>query len=246
MTELAGRVALVTGGSRGIGAATARRLARAGADVAITYVSRPAQAAAVVEELRALGRRALAIEADSGDGDAVVAAVEETVRVLGRIDLLVNNAGIWDAAPIEQLDAERLDRMLAIHVRGSFLASRAAATRMGEGGAIVTIGSSLAERAGGPGMTIYSLTKAALTGMTKGLAWDLGARGVTANVIHPGPTDTDLNPADGPHAEEQRAGLATGRYGSADDVAALVAHLAGPAGRSITGAAFAVDGGVNA
>ncbi len=244
--ELAGRVALVTGGSRGIGAATALALGRAGADVAITYVSRPERAAEVVDALRALGRQALAIEADSGDGDAVVAAVARTERELGRLDLLVNNAGIWDAGPLDQLDAERLDRMLAIHVRGSFLAAQAAAARMGDGGAIVTIGSSLAERAGRPGMTVYAMTKAALTGMTKGLAWDLGDRGITANVIHPGPTDTDMNPADGPHAEQQRGGLATGRYSSAADVAALVAHLAGPSGRSITGAAFAVDGGVNA
>jgi NAD(P)-dependent dehydrogenase (short-subunit alcohol dehydrogenase family) len=244
--ELAGRVALVTGGSRGIGAATALRLAREGADVAITWVSRPLQAEAVVAQVEALGRRALAIEADGADGEAVVRAVERTVSELGRLDILVNNAGVWLDGPFEQVAVEDLDRLLAIHVRGVFLAAQAAVRHMHDGGTVLNIGSCIADRAGAPGVTTYAMTKAALSGFTKGLAWDLGSRGITANVIHPGPVDTDMNPADGPHADAMRAGIATGAYGSAEDVAAMIAHLAGPAGRYVTGASIALDGGVNA
>lgn len=243
---LKGRVALVTGGGRGIGAATALRLARDGADVAITWVSAPERAREVVGRIEALGRRGLAIEADSADGDAVVGAVERTVAELGRLDVLVNNAGIWASGPLDEVAREQLDRMVGVHVSGVFLASQAAVRHMGDGGRIVTIGSCLADRAGAPGLSLYAMTKAAVSGLTKGLAWDLGDRGITANVIHPGPIDTDMNPAAGDHADAARAGLATGEYGRGEDVAAMVAHLAGDGGRYVTGASIAVDGGANA
>ncbi|WP_433932079.1 3-oxoacyl-ACP reductase family protein [Sorangium cellulosum] len=243
MLELAGKVALVTGGSRGIGAAIVRRLARGGADVALTYVSAAEKGRAVVAEVEAAGRRGLAIAADSADPAAVVGAVERTAAELGRIDILVNNAGIALMGPLEAVTLEDVDRTLAIHVKAVFLASQAAARRMGAGGRIISIGSCLAERAPGPGTTLYSMSKAALVGLTKGLARDLGPRGITANLVQPGPIDTDMNPAHGPGADQQRSLLAVPHYGSADDIAATVAHLAGEGGRFITGATIAVDGG---
>ena len=241
--NLAGKTALVTGGSRGIGAAIAKALARDGADVAITYVSAEDKARAVVDDIRALGRRAVAIRADSADMAEVEAAVERASSELGRLDILVNNAGIARMGPLREVTLEDLDRTLSIHVRASFVASQAAARHMGEGGRIVNIGSCLAERVAGPEMTLYAMSKAALIGLSKGLAFDLGPRGITANVVQPGPTDTDMNPADGEHAQQQRGKLALGHYGSADDIAATVVHLAGPGGRFITGASIAVDGG---
>ncbi|KGM32908.1 SDR family NAD(P)-dependent oxidoreductase [Inquilinus limosus] len=246
MSGLSGKVALVTGGSRGIGAAIAERLARDGADVAVTYAASPDKATAVVGRIEALGRRGLAIAADATDGRAVQAAVERTVAELGRIDILVNNAGVFPYGPFEEVGEDELDRTLAIHVRSSFLAAQAAARRMGQGGRIISIGSCLADYAGGANMTLYVMTKAALTGLTRGLARDLGPRGITANIIHPGPTDTDMNPADGPHADGQRQHIALGHYGEASDIAAMAAHLAGEGGRWVTGASIAVDGGVNA
>ncbi|MDH5824686.1 3-oxoacyl-ACP reductase FabG [Luteimonas sp. RD2P54] len=243
MTNLAGKVALVTGGSRGIGAAIARRLARDGADVALTYVTSARQAGDVVAAIEAAGRRGLAIAADSADPRAVAEAVERTVAVLGRIDVLVNNAGIFPYQALDEVSLEDFDRTMAIHVRASFVAAQAAARHMHAGGRIINIGSCLAERTGGPNMTVYAASKAALTGLSKGLAQDLGPRGITANVVHPGPVDTDMNPADSELADLQRKALPLGHYGHADDVAATVAHLAGEGGRFITGAAIAVDGG---
>ncbi|XXY44199.1 3-oxoacyl-ACP reductase family protein [Sorangium sp. So ce269] len=243
MVEFAGKVALVTGGSRGIGAAIVRRLARGGADVALTYVSAPERARAVIADVEAAGRRGLAIAADSADPAAVVGAVERTVAELGRLDILVNNAGIALMGPLDAVTLEDVDRTLAIHVRAVFLASQAAARHMGAGGRIVSIGSCLADRVPGPGITLYSTSKAALVGLTKGLARDLGARGITANLVQPGPIDTDMNPAHGAGADEQRSLVAVGQYGSVDDIAATVAHLAGEGGRFITGATIAVDGG---
>lgn len=241
--NLAGKAALVTGGSRGIGAAIAKALARDGADVAITYVSAEAQANSVVEDIRALGRRAVAIRADSADMADVERSVEAVAAEFGYLDILVNNAGIAQMGPLQDVTLEDLDRTLSIHVRASFVAAQAAARRMGEGGRIVNIGSCLAERVAGPEMTLYAMSKAALIGLSKGLAFDLGPRGITANVVQPGPTDTDMNPADGEDAQNQRQKLALGHYGSADDIAATVVHLAGPGGRFITGASIAVDGG---
>ncbi|MEV0413689.1 SDR family oxidoreductase [Streptomyces sp. NPDC050448] len=238
-----GTVALVTGGSRGIGAATALRLAEDGLDVALTYVDGAEAAAGVAGRIEALGRRALAVRADVGDPAQAVAAVEETVRGLGRIDALVNNAGVGVLGPLDGLALADVDRVLAVNVRGVFLTAQAAAARMGSGGRIVTIGSCMVQRVPGPGGTLYAMSKAALTGLTKALARELGGRGITANLVHPGPVDTDLNPADGPHAASQSALTALGRFGTAREVAALVSFLAGPDAAYVTGAEFAVDGG---
>jgi 3-oxoacyl-[acyl-carrier protein] reductase len=243
MSTLKGKVALVTGGSRGIGAAIARRLAQDGADVALTYVSAPEKARAVAADIEAAGRRSLVLAADSADPEAVAAAVEQTVKTLGRIDILVNNAGIGVLGPLDAVTLAEVDRTLGVHVKGAFIASQAASRHMGADGRIISIGSCLAERVTGPGATLYAMTKSALTGLTKGLARDLGPRGITANVVQPGPIDTDMNPANGESSDYQRSQLALDHYGSADDVAATVAHLAGDAGRYITGASIAVDGG---
>jgi 3-oxoacyl-[acyl-carrier protein] reductase len=243
MKELAGKVALVTGGSRGIGAAIARRLAQEGAAVALTYVSAADKAQAVAKQIDADGGRVLVIQADNADPDAVTAAVERTVRDLGRIDILVNNAGIFAGGALAETTAEVLDRTWAIDVRAVFVASQTAARHMGEGGRIITVGSALAERVPMPGFTLYAMCKAALTGLTRGLARDLGPRGITATVVHGGLIDTDMNPADGPAADLLRAVPALGRYGHVDDIAATVVHLAGPAGRYVTGTAITVDGG---
>lgn len=246
MNELDGKVAFVTGGGRGMGAAIARRLAADGADVAITYVQGKAQAEATVAAIEALGRRALAIRADNAEGEAVVAAIDEAVRHFGRLDILVNNAGVFPYGPPEEVDIETLDRTLAIHVRAVFLASQAALAHMGEGGRILSIGSSLGTQVPAPGTTLYSMSKAALTGFTKGLARDLGPRGITVNLVSPGSTETDMNPAVGEEADAQRAITPLGRFGEPDDIAMTVAFLAGRGGRQITGATFAVDGGVTA
>ena len=200
MGDLTGKVALVTGGSRGIGAAIALRLAREGAAVAFTYVSAADKAQAVAKQIDADGGRVLVIQADNADPGAVTAAVEQTVRLLGRIDILVNNAGIFTGGPLEEMTTEQADRLWAVDVRAVFIASQAAARHMSEGGRIITIGSALAERVPVPGMTLYTMTKSALTGLTKGLARDLGPRGIAATVVHGGLIDTDMNPADGPAA----------------------------------------------
>ena len=243
MSGLEGKVALVTGASRGIGAAIARRLARDGADVALTYLSAADKARSAVADIEAMGRRGLAIRADSADPHAIEAAVERTAAELGRLDVLVNNAGIFPNGPIEDVTLDEIDQTLAIHVRAVFVASQAAARHMGEGGRIISIGSCLAERVPGPGITLYAMSKSALIGFTKGLARDLGARGITVNVIQPGSTDTDMNPADGPDADAERSLIALGHYGQPEDIAAMVAHLAGEGGRFVTGASIAVDGG---
>ncbi|MEV4008940.1 SDR family oxidoreductase [Nonomuraea angiospora] len=243
---MARKVALVTGGSRGIGAAVVRRLAGDGFDLALTYRSAGDRAAAIVEEVEAAGGRALGLRAEAADAGALVAAVERTVRELGRLDVLVSNAGIAPYGALEEVTLEEVDRVLAVHPRASFVLAQAAARHMRDGGRIVLIGSSLAERVPYPGWTAYAMSKSALTGLAKGLARDLGPRGITANVVHPGSTDTDMNPADGPDADEERRHTALGRYCSPDDIAATVAHLAGDGGRAITGAAISVDAGVTA
>jgi 3-oxoacyl-[acyl-carrier protein] reductase len=219
------------------------RLAADGADVAFTYLKSEEHARGVAKEVAALGRRSVAIKADSGDADAVAAAVDKTVATLGRIDILVNNAGIFAAGPIESMSREDIDRTLDVHVKAAFVAAQAAARQMADGGRIISIGTCLVERVAVAGMTLYTMSKAALVGLTKGLARDLGSRGITANVVHPGSTDTDMNPADGETAESQRQLVALGRFGQPDEVAAAVAYLAGPGGRYVSGTAIAVDGG---
>ncbi|MEV6402025.1 MULTISPECIES: SDR family oxidoreductase [Streptomyces] len=238
---LNGKVALVTGGSRGIGAATAVRLAREGADVALTYVNGKEAADDVVRAVEALGRRAVALRADSADAGEAAGAVGAAVDALGGLDVLVNNAGIGVLGPLEDLSLADVDRVLAVNVRGVFLTSQSAAGRMRAGGRIITIGSCMAQRVPGPGGTLYALSKSALVGLTKGLARELGPRGITANLVHPGPIDTDMNPADGPYAAGQAALTALGRFGTAGEVASTVAYLAGAT--YVTGAEFAVDGG---
>ncbi|WP_436947180.1 SDR family oxidoreductase [Streptomyces sp. SudanB52_2052] len=238
---LDGKVALVTGGSRGIGAATALRLAREGADVAVGYVHGKEAAEDVVRAVEALGRRAVALRADAAQAADAAGVVDAAADALGGLDVLVNNAGLGVLGPLESLSLADVERVLAVNVRGVFLASRAAAARMGEGGRIITIGSCMAQRVPGPGGTLYAMSKAALTGLTKALARELGGRGITVNLVHPGPIDTDMNPADGPYASGQAAMTALGRFGTADEVASTVAHLAGAA--YVTGAEFAVDGG---
>ncbi|WBB81912.1 3-oxoacyl-ACP reductase FabG [Micromonospora sp. WMMD882] len=242
---LIGKAALVTGGSRGIGRATALRLAEDGADVTFTFQRQAEQAAEVVTQIKALGRRALAVRADSADPAAVRAAVEQAVAEFGRLDILVNNAGTGVGGPIEETPLEDVDRLLAVNLRAPVVATQTAVRHLSDGGRIINIGSSNAERVPRPGLTLYALTKAGLIGMTKGLARDLGPRAITANVICVGPVDTDFNPADGPDAPAKAARLALGRFGEPADVAAMVAHLAGPAGRWITGASITVDGGAN-
>lgn len=239
--SLHGKVALVTGGSRGIGAATALRLAGEGADVAVTYVHGKEAAEDVVRRAEALGRRAVALRADSADAAEAAGAVERTARALGGFDVLVNNAGLGVLGPLSGLSLDDVDRVLAVNVRGVFLASQAAAARMAAGGRIITIGTCMTHRVPGPGGTLYATSKSALVGLTKALARELGERGITANIVHPGPTDTDMNPADGPYAAGQAAMTALGRFGTADEVAATVAYLAGA--DYVTGAEFAVDGG---
>jgi NAD(P)-dependent dehydrogenase (short-subunit alcohol dehydrogenase family) len=243
---LAGKKALVTGGSRGMGAAIARRLAEAGAAIAFTYERSAARAEALVEELTRDGRNAFALQADAGDPAAVTAAVEDAAQGLGGLDVLVNNAGIFLGGPIDTLTVDEIDRTLAVNVRAVVLASQAAARHMGDGASIISIGSCLAERVTEPGVSLYALSKSALIGWTKGLARDLGPQGIRVNLIHPGSTDTDMNPADGPGADLQRGRMAIPRYGRPEDVAALVAFLAGPEGRFITGSAVTIDGGANA
>ena len=243
MTDLAGKVALVTGGSRGIGAAIVRRLARDGAAVAFTYVAAADKAKVVAKQIVADGGRVLVIRADNADPGASVAAVEQTVRELGGLDILVNNAGVFIGGPVEEATVEQADRLWAVDVRAVFVASQAAARHMSEGGRIITIGSALADHVPIPGMTLYAMAKSALTGMTRGLARDLGPRGITATVVHGGLIDTDMNPADGPAASLLSSLPALGRFGTAEDIAAIVAHLAGDGGRYVTGAAIRVDGG---
>jgi len=246
MATLEGKRAFVTGASRGIGAAIARRLAAEGADVAIGY-ERSAQAAqAIVADIAGSGRKAVAIQMDAADPASVRRAVDEAAAQLGGLDILVNNAGIYRGGPIEEMTLEDVDAVLAVNVRSVMLASQAALAYLPEGGRIISTGSNLASRVPDAGMTLYSASKSALIGWTQGLARDLGPRGITVNLVHPGSTDTDMNPASGLHAEAQRERMAIKRYGSPDDVAALVAFVAGPQARSINGTGLTVDGGANA
>lgn len=244
--SLQGKRALVTGGSRGIGAAIVRRLAQEGADVALTYVSNAAQAAETVRAAEALGVRAVAIQADSADADAVSAAVTQTVTDLGGIDILVNNAGIAVIAPLDDFSMADFDRTYAVNVRAVFAATHAASRHLPSGGRVINIGSCNAERMPFGGGAAYAMSKAALVGLVKGLARDLGPRGITVNNVQPGPIDTDMNPADGPFAELMKGFMAVPRYGTGEEVAAMVAYLAGPESGFVTGASLTIDGGFSA
>jgi 3-oxoacyl-[acyl-carrier protein] reductase len=242
-TPLAGKVALVTGGSRGIGAAIAARLARDGAAVALSYARGREKADGVVSAIEAAGGRALAIQADSGDAGAVKAAVAKTVAELGRLDVLVNNAGLLVVAPIDEFSLEEFDRMIAVNVRGVFVATQAAVRHMGEGGRVIMIGSVNAGYVPFVGGSVYALTKGALGSFVRGLARDLGPRGITVNNIEPGPTDTDMNPAGGPNADFLRDHIAVKRFARGDEIAGMVSYLAGPEGAFVTGTSLRIDGG---
>lgn len=237
------RTALVTGGSRGIGAATALRLAQEGVDVAVTYVQDEEAALAVVRKIEGHGRRGIALRCDAADAEAAAEAVNRAADALGRLDILVNNAGIGVLGPIATLSTADLDRVLAVNVRAVFLACRTAAERLADGGRVITVGTALSRYAGGPGGTLYAMSKSALSGLTKPLARELGPRGITVNLIQPGPVDTDLNPADGPFAEGQRSATALARFGTTDEVASLIAYLASTEAGYVTGTEVVVDGG---
>src|SRR5467141_2209000 len=246
MSKLANKVALVTGGSRGIGAAVAKRLAADGANVAITYAKDAKAASAVVKAIERAGQKAIAIQADATDADAIAAAVEKTVATFGRLDVLVNNAGTAIPKKFEETTLEELDRVIGINVRGVFVTTQAALKHMKSGGRIIMIGSSVGERVLVPGLVPYSATKGAVKIFTQSLSREVGGRGITVNNVQPGPIDTELNPAAGDWAVPQKAATALDRYGRVDEVAALVAFVAGPESSYITGANLTVDGGMNA
>jgi len=246
MSKLTNKVALVTGGSRGIGAAVAKRLAAGGANVGITYAKDANAAASVVKEIEGAGQKAIAIQADAADAKAVQAAVEKAVATFGRLDVLVNNAGTAIPKTFEETTLEEMDRVLDINVRGVFVATQAALKHMKDGGRVIMVGSAVGERAVAPGLVPYAATKGAVKMFTQALSRELGNRGITVNNVQPGPIDTELNPAAGDWAVPQKAATALNRYGHVDEIAAMVAFVAGSESSYITGANLTVDGGMNA
>ena len=244
--KLEGKIALITGGSRGIGAAISKRLAADGARVAITYTKGTDAASAVVKAIERAGGKAIAIQADATDADAVKAAVEKTAATFGRLDVLVNNAGTAIPKPFVESTLEEMDRVLDINVRGVFVATQAALKHMTEGGRIIMIGSAVGERAVAPGLVPYAATKGAVKMFTQALSREVGSRGITVNNIQPGPVDTDMNPATGGFADTLRGLMALPRYGSGDEIAAMVSYLVGPEASYVTGASLTIDGGFTA
>lgn len=240
---LAGKRALVTGGARGIGAAVARQLAADGADVAITYENSTERAEALAAELRALGRRAIAIRANAADRSAVRSAVDRTASELGGLDILVNNAGVARMAPFAEMSAEDIDIQIDVNVRGVFYTTQAALKHLADGGRIITIGSNIGLQVPFAGLAVYAATKSALESFTRGLARDLGSRKITVNLVRPGPTDTDMNPADGELASMVTSTIPVHRYGRPEEIAKAVAFLAGPDAAFITGTGITADGG---
>ncbi|MFL6672611.1 MAG: SDR family oxidoreductase [Massilia sp.] len=240
---LSGKVAFINGGSRGIGAATARRLAREGATVAISYYSSSAEADALVADIEANGGGAIAIKADSSDARALTLAIDSVAERFGRLDILVNSAGVLLMGPVDQFSIADFDKTVAVNVRSVFVASKAAAAHMGEGGRIVNISSTNAARMPFAGGAAYAMSKSALTGLAKGLARDLGSRGITVNNVQPGPIDTDMNPETGAFADALHAIMALPRHGKPEEVASMVAYLVGPEAAFVTGADLLIDGG---
>ncbi len=246
MGKLDGKRALVTGGSRGIGEAIVKALAQEGADVGLTYERSAERADAVVKAIEGMGRRGAALQADSADPDAVKRSVDAAAEALGGLDILVNNAGIYRGGPIEDLKLDDLNAMLDVNVRSVVIASQAALAHLGRGGRIVNIGSCLADRVAWPGAAVYALTKSAMNGWARGLARDLGPRGITVNTVHPGPTVTEMTSEDGEFAAMMRSHMALGKFGSAEEIAAAVLFLVGPDAGQITGTGLVMDGGLNA
>ena len=241
-----GKIALVTGGSRGIGAAIVRRLVEEGADVAFTYAAADQAANNLTRELEAHGGRVLSIKADSRDADVVRDAVDQVAKMFGGLDILVNSAGVFYAGPVENTLLHEIDDTLAIHVRAVYVASQAALAHMGAGGRIISIGSCFAQRVPYGGVTLYAMSKSALIGLTKGLAREVGERGITVNIVDPGSTDTDMNPADGPAVEAELELMAVKRYAKPEEIAAAVRYLAAAESQFITGSSLAIDGGFTA
>jgi 3-oxoacyl-[acyl-carrier protein] reductase len=246
MPTLTNKVALVTGGSRGIGAAIAKRLAAEGAIVAITFAKDAAAASATIKAIESNGGKGLAIQADAADTDAVKSAVEQTVATFGRLDVLVNNAGTAIPKTFEETSIEEMDRVININLRGALAATQAAIKHMKSGARVIMIGSSVGERVFTPGLVAYSATKGGIKMFSQALARELGPRGITVNNVQPGPIDTDLNPASGDWAVSQKATTSLNRYGSVNEIAAMVAFIAGPESSYVTGANLTVDGGTNA
>jgi 3-oxoacyl-[acyl-carrier protein] reductase len=246
MGKLEGKIALITGGSRGIGAAIAKRLAADGASVAITYAKDAGAASVVVKAIELGGGKAIAIQADAANVDAVKHAVAKAVATFGRLDVLVNNAGTAIPKPFEETTLEEMDRVIDINIRGVFVTTQAALKHMKDGGRVIMIGSAVGERAVAPGLVPYAATKGAVKMFTQALSREVGSRGITVNNIQPGPIDTDLNPASGDWAVPQKAATALNRYGLAEEIAAMVSFVAGPESSYITGANLTVDGGMNA
>ena len=237
------KVALVTGGSRGIGEAIVRRLAAEGAAVAFTYASSADKAQALVDQIESAGGKALAIQADSADVVAIEGAVSATVERFGALNILVNNAGILLLGSVDTFSLEDFDRMFAVNVRAAFAPAKASSAFMHSVDRIITFGSVVAQRSGFPGASVYSMTKAAIAGMIRGLAIDFAPRGITVNNVQPGPTSTDMNPADGPHSDLVKSLVPLGRLGTADDIAGMVAYLASEEAAFVTGASLTIDGG---
>jgi 3-oxoacyl-[acyl-carrier protein] reductase len=244
--KLAGKVAIVTGGSRGIGAAIVRRLAADGASVAFTYARDADAAASVTKEIEDRGGKAIAIKADAADAKVMKSAIDMAAATFGRVDILVNNAGTAIPKPFEEATLEEMNRVIDINIRGVYVATQAALKHMTSGGRIIMIGSAVGERVAAPGLVPYAGTKGAVKMFTQALAREIGGRGITVNNVQPGPIDTDLNPASGDWAVPQKAATALNRYGRPDEIAAMVAFVAGPESSYVTAANLTVDGGMNA
>lgn len=244
--QLANKTALIIGGSRGIGAAIAKRLAADGANVALTYASSPEPAAQVAAGASKAGVKTLVIKANSEDAEAIVAAIDQTVREFGGIDILINNAATLKVAPIDEFPLADFDRMVAVNVRAVFIATQAAVKHMRSGGRVINIGSTNADRMPFAGGGVYAMTKSALVGLVKGLSRDLGPRGITINNVQPGPVATDMNPDSGEFSDTLKKLMALPRYGTVDEIADFVAFLAGPNSAYITGASLTIDGGFSA
>lgn len=246
MNRLQNKTAVVTGGSRGMGRAIVKELAAQGANVVFTYASSADKAAAVAAEVQDAGGKAIAVKADNASQSEIVAAINTAVQQYGGVDILVNNAGIAQMKPFEDYTLQDYEDIMTVNVRGVFVASQEVLKHMKAGGRIITIGSNLGDMAAGPNLTLYTMSKTALQGLTRGMAHDLGNRKITVNLVQPGPIDTDMNPANSPWADGMRARMPLGTYGTGEDIAAMVSFLAGDESKFITGSMLTVDGGFNA